>query len=112
MGFDFDVNRFLCDLPWVTSISPAQDATIPAVHHDLPFNRSTNNDLNAFAKEIKLDPSSTYIFSDAGTNDVHSDKIWRKARVLISFVAPKSGKSLTLRVKHSGEEDAPLEVTL
>ena len=34
------------------------------------------------------------------------------ARVLISFVPPTSGKSLTLRVKHSGREDGPLEVAL
>ena len=34
------------------------------------------------------------------------------ARVLISFVPPKSSKSLILRVKHSGEEDGPLAVTL
>ena len=64
MKSDFDVNRFLCDLPWVTSISLDESATIPSVHRDLLFIKSTNNDLNTFAKEIKLDPFSTYIFSD------------------------------------------------
>ena len=108
MNSDFDYNQFLCDLPCVTSISPSRSAT---VRRDfLPvFIRSTNNDLNTFAKEIKLDPSSTYIFSDAALS---SGKLRDNSRVLISFVAPTSGKSLILRVKHSGEEYAPLEVTL
>jgi hypothetical protein len=44
--------------------------------------------------------------------DVYSDKLRNNARVLISFVAPTSGQSLTLRLKHSGREDGPLEVTL
>ena len=88
MDSDFDVNRFLCDLPWVTSIYPDRSAT-------------------------KLDPPSTYIFSDAGQYDVYSNKLVNNARVLISFVAPNSGKRLILRLKHSGgEEDPPLEVTL
>ena len=104
---DFDVNRFLCDLPWVTSISPVRYA-IP-VPRDLLFIKSTNNDLDTFAKEIKLDPPSTYIFSDTVS---HSGILGGNGRVLISFVAPISGKSLILRVKHSGKEDAPLEVTL
>ena len=112
MESDFDVNRFLCDLPWVTSISPARSATIPAVPRNLLFIHSSN-DLNTFAKEIKLDPPSTYMFSDAGLLDVFSDKLERNARVLISFVAPNSGKRLILRIKHSGgEKDPPLEVTL
>ena len=112
MDSDFDVNRFLCDLPWVTSISPDRRTTIPAVPRDLLFIRSSN-DLNTFAKEIKLDPPSTYIFSDAGIYDMDSDKLWKNARVLISFVAPISGKRLILRVEHSGgEEDPPLKVTL
>jgi hypothetical protein len=34
------------------------------------------------------------------------------AKVLISFVAPTSGQSLTLRLKHSGKENGPLEITL
>ena len=98
-------------LPWVTSISPAHRTTIPAVPRDLLFIKS--NDLNTFAKEIKLDPPSTYIFSDAGILDMYSGKLERKASVLISFVAPNSGKRLILRVKHSGgEEVPPLEVTL
>ena len=86
MNSDLDVNRFLSDLPWVTSITPA--------------------------RKIKLDPSSTYIFSDAGIYDFYPDKLGGNARISISFVAPTSGKRLTLRVKHSGEEDAPLEITL
>ena len=114
MKSDFDVNWFLCDLPWVTSISPAQDVAIPAVPCDLLFIKSTNNDLNTFAKEIKPDSSSTYIFSEAGFLDFcFSGKLVGDARVLISFVGPNSGKRLILRVKHSGhEDDPPLEVTL
>ena len=107
---DFDFNLFLRDLPWVTSINPDPSVAIPAMRRDLLFIES--NDLKKFAKEVKLDPSSTYIFSDAGIFDVYSDKLGGNARVLISFVAPTSGKSLTLRVKHFGEENAPLEVTL
>ena len=110
MESDFDVNRFLCDLPWVTSIYPDRSATIPAVPRDPLFIES--NDLNTFAKEIKLDSSSTYIFSDAGIYDFCSGQIGGNARVLISFVAPTSGKRLILRLKHSGKEDAPLEVTV
>ena len=81
---------------------------------DLLFIKPTNNDLNTFAKEIKLDCSSTYIFSDAGFHDVYvnSGVLGNNARVIFSFVAPASGKRLILRVKHSGEEDPPLEVTL
>ena len=101
----YDVNQFLCDLPWVTSISPERFATVP-IHRDILFIES--NDLNTFAKEIKLDPS-TYIFSDVGFS--YSGKLGRDTRVLISFVAPTSGKCLILRVKHSGE-GAPLDVTL
>jgi hypothetical protein len=41
-----------------------------------------------------------------------SGKLLNNARVLISFVAPTSGQSLTLRLKHSGGEDGLLEVTL
>ena len=40
------------------------------------------------------------------------DGLTNNARVLISFVAPTSGKNLILRLKHSGEEDGPLEVSL
>ena len=109
MDSDFDVNRFLCDLPWVTSISPDQSATMPAVPCNLLFIRSSN-DLSTFAKEIKSDSSSTYIFSEAFS---YSDKLGGDARVLISFVAPNSGKRLILRIKHSGgEEDPPFKVTL
>jgi hypothetical protein len=39
-------------------------------------------------------------------------KLEKNARVLISFVAPTSGQSLTLRLKHSGREDGPFEITL
>ena len=106
----FDVNLFLCDLPWVTSISLDQPLPIPAVHRDLLFIGS--NDLNTFAKEIKLVSSSTYIFSDVGTLDLYLGKLRGNARVLISFVPPTSGKSLTLRVKHSGKQDVPLDEPL
>ena len=110
MDPDFDVNQFLCDLPLVTSISPDRFTTITAARRDLLFITSTNKDLNTFAKGIKSDPSSTYIFSDIRFS--YSGKLGRDARVLITFVAPSSGKSLTLKVKHSGDEDAPLEVIL
>ena len=113
MHSDFDVNLFLCDLPWVTSISLDDFATIPAVRRDLLFIRSTNNDLNTFAKRIELVPSSTYIFSDAGFFDSCLGILAGiNARLLISFVAPTSGKRLILRVKHSGVENPPLELTL
>ena len=111
MNPDFDFNLFLRDLPLVTSITPDRSVSIPAVHRDILFIKSTNNDSNTFAKKIKLDLSSTYVFSDVGFYALYSDKLARSARVLISFVAPTSGKSLTLRVKHS-DEDVPLEVTL
>ena len=110
LNSDFDVNRFLSELPCVTSISlPSRYTTIP--HRD-PLFINRFNDLDTFAKEIKLDPSSTYIFSDARRYDVYSDELEGVARVLISFVAPTSGQSLKLRIKHSGEEYAPLEVSL
>jgi hypothetical protein len=110
----FDVNRFrICDLPWVTSVfwnsfGPG------AIHHEPLFIKFTNNDLITFAKEIrpKLDSISTYTFTDADGYDMYSGKLQNNARVLISFVAPTSGQSLTLRLKHSGREDGPLEVTL
>ena len=54
MNPDFDVNRFLCDLPWVTSISVDRFTTIPAARRDLLFINSTNKDLNTFAKESKF----------------------------------------------------------
>ena len=110
---DFDVTRFpICDLPWVTSISSSNPFTLPAIHDGPLFIRSNNNDLITFAKEIrpKLDPFSTYIFTDAGSTDIYSDKLGNNARVLISFVAPTSGQSLILRLKHSGDVDVPLEV--
>ena len=100
--------------PWVTSLSWGAFGSqmTPAVHRDLLFIKST--DLTTFAEIMKLDPSSTYIFSDVGSFDLDSGKLWVGARVLISSVAPTLGKSLILRVKHSGEleDDAPLEVTL
>ena len=122
-GFDSvsDVNWLqatICDLPWVTSITHYSRPHLPPIHRDLLFIKSTNNDsdLITFAKEIrlKLDPFSTYVFTNAGYTDMHSisDKLGRNARVLISFVAPTSGKSLILRLKHSGRERAPIEVTL
>ena len=109
----------ICDLPWVNSIFHDLDfhqLSLPAIHRDTLYIKSTNNDLITFAKEIrlKLDSFSTYIFTDAGGLDSMSlaDKLGNNARVLISFVAPTSGKSLVLRLKHSGGEDGPLEVTL
>ena len=111
---DFDVNGFLTELPWVTSISSGR---LPAIHHERLFIKSTNNDLITFAKKNrhKLDLSSTYIFIDAGGHDMYSlpDRLGNNARVLISFLAPTSDQSLTLRLKHSGKDNGPLlEVTL
>ena len=62
-----------------------------------------------------MDNSSTYIFTDAdwlAVTGTYSGELGNNARVLISFVAPPSGQSLTLRLKHSVKEDTPLEVTL
>ena len=118
-GFDSDsdinwLQATICDLHGVTSIS--HDSYVPTIHRDPLFIKSTNNDLITFAKEIrlKLDPFSTYIFADAGYDDLffRPNRLGNNARVLISFVAPTSGKSLKLRLKHSGGEDGPLEVTL
>ena len=111
---DFDVNGFLTELPWVTSISSGR---LPAIHHERLFIKSTNNDLITFAKKNrhKLDLSSTYIFIDAGGHDMYSlpDRLGNNARVLISFLAPTSDQSLALRLKHSGKDNGPLlEVTL
>ena len=120
---DSVVNRLqaiTCDLPWVTSVSRDlsmrhrfDERTLPPIHHGILFIKSTNNDLITFAKDIrlKLDPSSAYIFTDAGDFDIDSGRLEGDARVLISFVGP-SGKSLRLKLKHSGVEGAPLEVTL
>ena len=129
--FNSDSNWFqatVCDLPWVTSISwelswdSESFGGPPAIHRDRSRNplfiKSTNNDLITFAKEIRLPffpilPFSRYIFTDAGRFDMpHFDKLGNNAIVLFSFVAPKSGQRLILRLKHSGREDGPLEVTL
>ena len=113
-----DATRFpICDLPWVTSITSSDSFSLPSIDHGPLFIRPIDNDLITFAKEIrpKLDHFSTYIFTDANWCDVgHGDSgvLKNSARVLISFVAPTSPQSLTLRLKHSGREDAPLEVTL
>ena len=114
---DFDVTRFrISDLPWITSISSSFG--LPAIHHGPIFIKSTNTGLISFAKEnrSKLDPSSTYIFTDADWFDIvseSSDKFGNDARILISFVAPPtSDQRLILRLKHSGSEDGPLGVTL
>ena len=116
---DSDVNRFqatICDLPWVTSISRDSilQLTPPTIRRDLLFIKSTKNDLITFVKEVrlKLDPFSTYIFTDAEGFDMDSGRLEGDAQVLISFVAPTSGESLIVKLKHSGSEDAPLEVTL
>ncbi|KAF8799337.1 hypothetical protein BYT27DRAFT_7264029 [Phlegmacium glaucopus] len=119
-GFDpdFDVNWIhatICDLPWVTSISRGSSECLPAIHRDRLFIKSTNNDLITFAKEIRLKLDSfTYIFTDADSYDTYSAVGLRgDAKVLISFVAPTSGQSLVLRLKHSGKGDGlPIEVTL
>ena len=124
---DSDINRFqatICDLPWVTSISRDPFLHLP-IHRDLLFIKSINNDLITFAEKnrLKLDPDSTCIFTDADGSDMYSEEeewpqLGNKASVLISFVAPKSGQSLILRLKHSREGEeyawdyAPLEVTL
>ena len=116
---NFDVTGFpVCDLPWVTSIS-SDTVGLPAIVHGPLFIRSTDNDLITFAKKIrpKLDPSSAYIFTDVDRDrfEPYSDRLGNNGRILISFVPPVSGQSLTLRLKHSGGElgeDAPLEVTL
>ena len=120
-GFDSDLDRLqatICDLPQLTSIS-SDTLSLVDIHRDRDplFISSTNNDLTTFAKEIrlKLDSFSTYIFTDAGGYRMpYSDKLGNNARVLISFVAPTlaSGQRLILRLKHSGREDGPLEVTL
>ena len=69
---DSDVNQLqatICDLPRVTSISSNFD-----IYHDRGplFIKFTNIDLITFAKEIRpnLDSFSTYIFTDAGGNDM------------------------------------------
>ena len=91
-----DVHWFqtiICNLPWVTSTSIRYPADF---HRDPLFVKSTNNDLITYAKEIrlKLDPFSTYIFTDP--NMLHSEILGYNARVLISFVAPNIGpKSYT-----------------
>ena len=109
----FDVTQFpICGLPWVTSISSSNWFGLPAIHHGPIYIKSTKHDLISFAKEIRpklpVDPS-TYIFTDADASDVmYSGKLGNYARVLISFVAPTSGQTLTLRLKHSGDEDLPL----
>ena len=103
----------ICDLPWVTSI--VSSGHLSATHRDLLFIKSTNNDLITFAKEIrpKLNYFSTYFFTDAeGSDMLYINKLGENARVLISFVAPSSGQSLILRLKHFGGEDGPLQVTL
>ena len=121
-GFDSnsDVNwvqATICDSPQLTSIYWDSLERPPAIHRDQLFISSfLNDDLTTFAKEFRLklavDDFSTYTFTDAGSSDILSDKLENTARVLISFVAPTSGESLILRLKHSGGEDGPLEVTL
>ena len=43
---------------------------------------------------------------------MNSGRLEGDASVLISFVAPTSDQSLILKLKHSGSENTPLEVTL
>ena len=79
----FDINLFLaaiCDLPWVTSISPDSYyglrcyPTLPAIYRDIVFIKSTYQYRLEipFVKDIrlKLDPFSTYIFADGGDFDI------------------------------------------
>ena len=68
---DIDIKRFMCDYPWVTSISPPR--RMRPIRRDLFIE---SNDLNTFAKEITLDPS-TYIFSDARNSALSSGKLGR-----------------------------------
>ena len=111
---DSHVQATICDLPWVTSISRGSSGPPPAIPRDTLFIKSTNNDLITFAKDTqpKMDSISTYIFTDADGSDLYRDKLGNNARILISFVAPTSGQTLTLRLKHSGVEDGRLVVTL
>ena len=110
-----NVNQLLANLPRVTSISGGSFGRLPAIQSDHLFTNSIlSDDLITFGKKnrLKLDPISTYIFTDAGSSDMYDGKLWNNARVLISFVAPTSDQSLILRLKHSGKEDGPIEVTL
>ena len=123
---DSDIDRFqaaICNLPWVRSISRESFGSLPTIRPGPArlFIKSASNDsdLITFAEKfrLELDPSqdSTYIFTDAERSDMaHPDKLGNGAKVLISFVAPTlaSGQSRILRLKHSGGEDGPLEVTL
>jgi hypothetical protein len=120
-GFPSDlgwIQDAIRDLPRVTSLRFYAISSVPGRRHPL-FIKSKNNDLTTFAKEIRpeLDPFSTYIFTDADYNDMFSVQgrfglaLVDYAKVLISFVAPTSGR-LILRLTHSGDEDAPLEITL
>jgi hypothetical protein len=121
----FEVNWFqdeIQKLPWVTSVSSiGRLPTPPAIRQDPLYIKSTKDNLNAFADRLKLssDHSTTYIFTDAGETDMDMalwppDRLGNNASILISFVAPAPGqkKDLTLRIKHSGRGDGPLEVTL
>jgi hypothetical protein len=122
-GFISDASWFLAtirDLPLVTSISNSSEYyfpiySVPGRRYPL-FIKPYKNGLIRFAKEIrpKLDPFSTYFFTDAGSFDLYQvqDRLGNDASVLISFVAPTSGQNLILRLRHSGSEDAPLKVTL
>ena len=58
---DVPLQTTICDLPWVTSKSFGLQPTLPAIHLDLLFIKSTNNDLITFAKEMSS--WTLYIFS-------------------------------------------------
>ena len=112
----FKFQATICDLPQVTSIS-WDWLDCPSTIHRYPLfiNSTWASDLITFAKEIrlKLDPISTYIFTDTrDRSDMYEDKLADNASVLISFVAPTSDECLILRLKHSGKRDWPIEVTL
>ena len=118
-----DVNWFqatICGLPWVTSISRdlrlfRAGQSLPAINHDLPFIRSTNDLVTLSSSKKKFDSNQTLFqhtfFTDVTASDMDLGRLEGNARVLISIVVP-SGKSLVLRLKHSGSEDMPLEVKL
>ena len=98
----------------VTSISFDTPPSLPPIHRELPFVNYINNDL-VTQNRPKLDSSSTYIFTVAVGYDILPDTLTGDAKVLISFVAPTSGQSLILRLKHGGgglRENIPLEFTL
>jgi hypothetical protein len=74
-----------CDLPpWVTSISYCSGRSLlPEPLHEPLFIKPIYDALIKFAKGIrpKLDPLSTYIFTDANWIDLHPGKLMNDTRV-------------------------------